>query len=610
MPPSQNNLEQRSVNSSILAAALASVLGSRPIKARRFLWCCGMNTADLLNNLNDELRYLQLELSGAEYIKKAGHLSDIGIFQGDFVVAVKKERHGQVVGINDGQPPHFVAPAEIVLNLLNRMQGVKVDQLLFSEGERERIMGFKPKAQRLRNRTEQGKILIRKLLAIEVLPVRLRQVRAEGEKIRDEYATLMRKNIESVEQLLQGIGTLSTLASGKKLWLEKLQMLQQDVTYTQNHQQELASSVAPVIAGKVTEIMTDVTQELQNLSALHEEMRGIPVAQDDAFELMKSENRKLVTDLKNARKAYLDKFQKLGMVINYSELAGLLDCIKTLRICLRKSAGQLWTQYVQGMPQGAGASDASVVLSKDSHDGANASDAPVVVSEDQREEKIRILSQQLKTQRLLLQGIKGGQDIAISTPLVISEFGMLDKAITDVTAFLQSNLSPSPEGGKPAASEKEVAKKEKRKSKVLIEGAKPLSDAAGAISGGSSALADSASASNNAPSALTTPEAVTVAVETAPSKSPTAARVEAVVAKFINLATSDKQHYRFSVEQRSFLCGYLQYLLSESSRQSSRPRKLKKVAFAELAIMLGVSTEWLQKSKAGKSLNAVFKPGV
>lgn len=398
------DLEKIRSVSSILTAALEAVLHGRSLRAKRFLWCCGMNTDQLIEALIDAVTKTRLEL-----------MSEMGFDNGNRL---------SVTMVDGGNSRDF---AKQVLKLLQRISQVKLGELLLSASTREFVSHQTSKADRCEAEQANCRGALKLWLGTEILCDQVESMLTRGVRIKHDFIAAINDGIGSLDELLVCLKEFSQRDQAIIDWLKDFTELRDKFVATKEKLEgeddgnAAGRQCALALLKPVAEhIETVWSQQQEDSGGLSLEVRNLQA------------QRQAICDLLAASSQYRKEFSAFSYRVNAQIGDGvlklMLQCVQALRKCLVEDGITLWSSCAQYM-QKVGAVAAVVALS----------------TENIGAEVTRLIDK-LNEQQRVLEGFNGTNGITIKVGLSVGRNspGTLSDMITQVTDFLQANAATVP----------------------------------------------------------------------------------------------------------------------------------------------------------------------
>ena len=382
-------LEKIRKTSSTLAAALQAVLGDRPLHAKRFLWCCGINTDQLVINLVGELEALKTQFTD-------------------------KDRGSVGTGGYDGIAVTTVTSCDIyadrVLNLLQRIRGIKIQELLLDANTRSLVRRLSTKAERRIDERHRCLSVLKLWVKTEVLCDQVGDIIESKKEVDGNFAAIIGDQVKSFGDLLKWFDRFCSASTSKVMWSRRLHALRGEVEMAARDLERLSGGAD---AGKkeAKRLLTITNQSLVAFSAPPEitvdSKIGILLAQQTIF-------RDMSRIAEKYRRVFLIGCSS-GVKIGKIMIEEMIKRTQEFSNFLREHGERIWMGYANYMLETKGAE----------------------VSAREIVGKVAELLGGLNQQIELLQRFLIGGGITIQVGLNLPAAIPLDEVVAGVTDFLQ-----------------------------------------------------------------------------------------------------------------------------------------------------------------------------
>lgn len=387
-------LDEIEESSPTLAAALRAVLKGRPLRAKRILGCCGMNTYQLVDVLVDTITQMKIKL-----------MDEMGLVAGDRfsrTVSGSKNAHD------------FVEPVFKLLQRISRVSRVKLGELLLSNSTRELVNSHKSKADRREIEKASCQDALRLLLETEVLCGQVEPMLEKGDRINHNFSVQINGGIGSFDELLVCLKEFRKRDQAAVGWLKNFEGLQAKLTAAKKKlglPDSGADAGRECALGLLNRVMEGVKkyQDSLDVSASVRDLQG---------------QRDAIVGLIEADSRYCGDFSShfvSGATIGVGVLELMLQHVKGLYDILTEHGVAVWSQCAQYM---------------------RAINPEASVNIESISEQVKKLTDQLLEQQQLLNELirNNPHGIIIKSALSFNGSKTLANTITRGTDFLRRNL--------------------------------------------------------------------------------------------------------------------------------------------------------------------------
>ena len=522
-----------------LAAALKAMLKDRPLRAKRFLGCCGMNTEQLVADLSEAIAVAKNKL-----------MDEIGIIGGDRLSLIEVRRN-------------FSSFAVQVLNLLRRIHGVKLDELLLSDATRNSARGYRSEIERRNFETDNCLNVLKMWFHAEVLCANAKQLFTKTEGIKNGLSVAISKEMESLSELITGLQQFVQRDRTYTAWLGQLQILHNQIVgaglveiKTTGIQSWFGNKDNGAVVGReyILNLLNPIVPQIGQLLDGGNLPSTVRILQ---------EQREAIKELIATGLAYCNCFSAAYCVGKW--IGDGVECIvKNLRDCLVKNGITVWLQCLQYARTECGLRSN--------------------LTAETVKQKVQKVINQLNDQYTLLR-IANGESRVIQT-VVQQDTKALDNVISWVTDFLRANIPV-------AALAESVARPEDVGVGIVdVEAKHRTADESGAIAKESPAKGDE----------VTNPSEAGLAHVTFFADSNLTEEQRNRIDEFLQfLTTVQKEGNPFIQEQLDLVRKYLIGLLEKNVTDAGR-------TVFRIANQLGVEISWINDHGIREKLSELLNP--